>query len=75
MKNFDIKNFDPETICEKLLEMVQDMDYHDYGETLEQEKDEITNALYYLRAFAENPYNDAMFKTFAALLYTLTETY
>lgn len=75
MKNFDIKNFDPETICEKLLEMVQDMDYHDYGETLGQEKDEITNALYYLRAFAENPYNDTMFKTFASLLYTLTETY
>lgn len=75
MKNFDIKNFDPETVCEKLLEMVQDMDYRDYDETLEQEKDEITNALYYLKAFAENPYNDTMFKTFASLLYTLTETY
>ena len=75
MKNFDIKNFDTETVCEKLLEMVQDMDYHDYDETLEQEKDEIINALYYLRAFAENPYNDTMFKTFASLLYTLTETY
>lgn len=75
MKNFDIKNFDPETVCEKLLEMVQDMDSHDYGETLEQEKDEIINALYYLRAFAENPYNDTMFKTFTSLLYTLTETY
>lgn len=48
---------------------------HDYDETLEQEKDEIINALYYLKAFAENPYNDTMFKTFASLLYTLTETY
>jgi hypothetical protein len=36
MKNFDIKNFDSETVCEKLLDMVQDMDYHDYDETLEQ---------------------------------------
>ena len=75
MTNFDIKNFDPETVCEKLLEMVQDMDSHDYDETLEQEKDKIIDALYYLRAFAENPYNDTMFKTFASLLYTLTETY
>ena len=75
MKNFDIKNFNPETVCEKLLEMVQDMDSQDYDETLEQEKDEIINALYYLKAFAENPYNDTMFKTFASLLYTLTETY
>lgn len=75
MKNFDIKNFDPETVCEKLLEMVEDMDSHDYDETLEQEKDEIIDALYYLRACAENPYNKTMFKTFAALLYTLTETY
>lgn len=75
MKNFDIKSFDPETVCEKLVEMVQDMDYHDYDETLEQEKNEIIDALYYLKAFAENPYNDTMFKTFASLLYTLTETY
>lgn len=75
MKNFDIKNFDPEMICEKLLEMAQDMDSYDYDETLEQEKDEITNALYYLRSLAENPYNDTMFKAFASLLYTLTETY
>lgn len=75
MKKIDIKKFDPETVCEKLLDMVQDMDYYDYNETLEQEKDEIINALYYLKAFAENPYNDTMFKTFVSLLYTLTETY
>lgn len=75
MKNFDIKNFDSETVCEKLLKMVQDMDSHDYDESFEQEKDEIIDFLYYLKACAENQYNRSIFKTFASLLYTLTETY
>ena len=75
MKNFDIKNFDPETVCEKLLEMVQDMDSHDYDETLEQEKDEIISFLEYLKHYSEAPYEYISFKTFASLLYTLTETY
>lgn len=75
MKNFDIKNFDPETVCEKLLEMVQDMDSHDYDETLEQEKVEITSFLEHLKHYSEAPYEYILFKTFASLLYTLTETY
>lgn len=75
MKNFDIKNFDPETVCEKLLEMVQDMDYHDYDETLEQEKDEIISFLEHLKHYSQSPYEYISFKTFASLLYTLTEIY
>lgn len=57
-----------EKIANKLYEMAKDMDYMDYEEEKEEEMADIQNALYYLKAVAQNPYNSRYFRTFWNLL-------
>ena len=57
-----------EEIANKLYEMAKDMDYMDYEEEKEEEMADIQNALYYLKAVAQNPYNSRYFRTFWNLL-------
>ena len=55
-------------IAVKLYELAKDMDYMDYEEEKEEEIADIENALYYLKAVAQNPYNSRYFRTFWNLL-------
>ena len=57
-----------EEIAEKLYELAKDMDYMDYEEEKEQIKADIENAIYYIKALAENEYNADYFKTFYNIL-------
>lgn len=57
-----------EELANKLYEMAKDMDYMDYEEEKEEEIADIQNALYYLKAVAQNPYNSRYFRTFWNLL-------
>ena len=52
-----------EEIADKLYEMAKDMDYMDYEEEEEQIKADIENALYNLKAIAQNEYNFDYYKT------------
>lgn len=55
-------------IAERLYELAKDMDYMDYEDEKEQEMADIENALYYLKAIAQNEYNAEYFRTFWNLL-------
>lgn len=57
-----------EEIAEKLYELAKDMDYMDYEEEKEQIKADIENAIYYIKALAENEYNSDYFRTFYNIL-------
>lgn len=57
-----------EEIIERLLELVKDMDFADYEENEEQTKKDIENALYNLKAYAQNEYNPDYWRTFYNLL-------
>ena len=57
-----------EEVANKLYELAKDMDYMDYEDEKEQEIADIENALYYLKALAQNEYNADYFRTFWNLL-------
>ena len=57
-----------EEIIERLLELAKDMDFADYEENEEQTKKDIKNALYNLKAYAQNEYNSDYWRTFYNLL-------
>lgn len=57
-----------EEIIERLLELAKDMDFADYEENEEQTKKDIENALYNLKAYAQNEYNSDYWRTFYNLL-------
>lgn len=58
----------PQEIADKLYELAKDMDYMDYEEEKEEVKADIENALYYLKAIAQNEYNADYFRTFWNIL-------
>lgn len=65
--NFKIEKF-PDEIANKLFELAKDMDFQDYEEEKKQILSDLENALYYLKAVAENPYNNECFRTFYRIL-------
>lgn len=65
--NFEIEKF-PDEIANKLFELAKDMDFQDYEEEKKQILSDLENALYYLKAIAENPYNNEYFRTFYRIL-------
>lgn len=66
-KNFKIEKF-PDEIANKLFELAKDMDFADYEEDKEKILSDLENALYYLKAVAENPYNAEYFRTLYRIL-------
>lgn len=54
----------PDEIADKMIENSADMDFLDYAETIESEREDIINALYQLKAICENPYNKDYYRTF-----------
>ena len=65
--NFNIEKY-PQEIANKLYELAKDMDYMDYEEEKEEILRDLENALYYLKAICENPYNNDYFRTFYKIL-------
>lgn len=65
--NFKIEKH-PQEISLKLYELQKDMDWMDYEEEKEQILNDLENALYYLKAICENPYNYDYFRTFYNVL-------
>ena len=57
-----------EEVAEKLYELAKDMDYMDYEDEEEQIKADIENAIYHLKAIAQNEYNADYFRTFYNIL-------
>ena len=57
-----------EEMSNKLYELAKDMDYMDYEDEEEQIKADIENAIYYIKAIAENEYNADYFRTFWNIL-------
>lgn len=53
-----------EEITERLFELVADMDAHDYEDEQEKIKSDLENALYQLKALAQNEYNFEYWRTF-----------
>ena len=58
----------PQEIANNLYELQKDMDWMDYEEEKEEILQDLENALYYLKALCENPYNNDYFKTFYKIL-------
>ena len=54
----------PQEIALALYEHIKDMDYMDYEDEKESVLSDFENALYYLKAIAENKYNADYFRTF-----------
>ena len=50
-------------LAEELYELAKDMDYNDHEETKEKEINDLVNALYQLKANAENKYNADYWRT------------
>lgn len=65
--NFEIEKH-PQEIANKLFELSKDMDFADYEEDKEKILSDLENALYYLKAVAENPYNAEYFRTLYKIL-------
>ena len=57
-----------EEVAERLYELAKDMDYMDYEDEEEQIKADIENAIYHLKAIAQNEYNADYFRTFYNIL-------
>ena len=58
----------PQEIALALYENIKDMDYMDYEDEEEQIKADIENAIYHLKAIAQNEYNADYFRTFYNIL-------
>jgi selenocysteine-specific translation elongation factor len=57
-----IEDKSPLEIAERLYELSEDMDYMDYEDTKEQDIAELENALYWLKAAAQNDMNKDYFR-------------
>ena len=57
-----IEDKSPLEIAERLYELGKDMDYMDYEDTKEQNIAELENALYWLKAAAQNDMNKDYFR-------------
>ena len=57
-----IEDKSPLEIAERLYELAEDMDYMDYEDTKEQDIAELENALYWLKAAAQNDMNKDYFR-------------
>ena len=51
-------------IIERIIELSKDQDFNDYKETEEEERKQLENALYQLKALAQNEYNFEYWRTF-----------
>ena len=69
MGNIDICSTDE--IAEKLYDLCCDMDKSDYTDTKAKEISELENAIYEIKAIAENPYNNDCWRTFYKCLQSL----
>ena len=67
-KKIGSSDIDIQAITENLYNSCCDMDFNDYTETAEKDKTQLENALYYIKACADNPYNNDYFRT---LMYAL----
>lgn len=67
--SFKVESY-PCEIAEKLIELSKDMDFLDYEDS-ETIKTELENAIYYLKAVAENEYNSEYFRIFYRVLENL----
>ena len=67
-KIVSVSDVDIQAITENLFNSCLDMDFNDYTDTAEQDKAQLEDALYYIKACAENPYNKDYFRT---LIYAL----
>lgn len=61
-------NYSIEELAEKLIEYSKGMDFWDYKEEHEKIKNDIENALYNLKAIAQNEYNQEYWRTFWDIL-------
>ena len=57
-----------EEVAERLYELAKDLDYMDYEDEEEQIKADIENAIYHLKAIAQNEYNADYLRTFYNVL-------
>lgn len=67
--SFKVESY-PCEIAEKLMELSKDMDFLDYEDN-EKIKNELENALYYIKTIAENEYNKEYFRTLYRILENL----
>lgn len=67
-KKIGVSDVDIQAITENLFDSCLDMDFNDYTDTAEHDKAQLEDALYYVKACAENPYNKDYFRT---LMYAL----
>lgn len=58
-----ITNIDTQTIAENILNACKDMDYLDYEETSEKDLNDIEEALYTLKVYADNEREKDHFRT------------
>lgn len=56
-------NIDTQEIAEKIYSKCSDMDLQDYAEEKEKEIAEIENALYHIKCYAQNEYNQEYWRT------------
>lgn len=61
-------NYSIEELAEKLIEYASDMDTQDYEEENEKIKSDIQEALYQIKAIAQNEYNKEYWRTFYNIL-------
>ena len=54
---------DIEEIANRIIELSKDLDFADYEETEEEERKELENALYQLKAIAQNDLNKNYWRT------------
>ena len=61
----------PQEIAEKLIELAKDLDFADYEETMEETTKELEDAIYQLKAMAQNKYNNDYWRTFYKVLQSI----
>ena len=66
-----INNMDCETIAEKMQQAARDMDFFDYAGDMEKEKTQLVEALYQIKAIAQNQFNSDYWRTFTNALETI----
>lgn len=66
-------NVDIDKIANKLYELTKDLDFADYEENKEQEIRELTDAIYWIKAAAQNEYNANYWRTLFRVLARLEE--
>ena len=63
-----LKEKDEQEIANRLYELAKDMDYMDYEDEKEQVIAELENAIYFLKATAQNQYNKNYFRVLYNIL-------